>query len=664
MNYEDLVNYFELYVTDYKPYKDDKLYQAIIKFLYEYYLKHSYEEFPKLFKKAFENQTFADDLLTNFEDPDLPKTFYEMILLSNGFPQTLLDTLSNDDKRILVNSLMDYAQYKGTLSYFRVVANAFDDNFNMYELFIDYKTYIDPTTKESLTGWVFVPYNIHTSINSKDEPISDFFTFEDISEEAKHFFVTKDQLEEMRLNGDILLPIKSNLLLINQVNIKQTSPLINLYFSMIFSYFKDELLFTNAADLSIPLAFRGMTIEHLYTAWFYIMLKIKNDPITFFVPPFCNLFDADNKFFSGITIPNSINQIQEEYNSIINNHGDEHFRRKLDAFYKKYIDVFGQTVNPNLTKIEIENWSAELKTKPGMTPFIISYIDEILDPVNISADSDIQKEAIKLLDYLFYTGLLGWLRDPVNPVAALANTKLDPTIWPSQLDLPDSKKKVYFNFFTDLFPFIVVKLTDTATYKILSFLKPFHVDLIGKTKDILRIKDNFNGVYADSDAYFEIEILKASLAEISHSLINTINFAPHYDTQHALVEYMLELDLYQEACIEIIEKYKTFLEMQGYTLGNLSHECKTELDFLHYDVTHILLSSKLINTLKKEIEVLINYYEKYKTIHLDGTRLDNTHKSLKRDMKMKNHNSNSMRIMYNFEIISNLSHDWTEIIEV
>lgn len=93
MKYEDLVEYFESYVGAYKPYKDDKLYTNIVKFLHEYYLKHSYETIPTGFKTAFEEQ-------------NIPVEFYELLLLSNGFPKSLLDTLTFNNKYILLNSLI------------------------------------------------------------------------------------------------------------------------------------------------------------------------------------------------------------------------------------------------------------------------------------------------------------------------------------------------------------------------------------------------------------------------------------------------------------------------------------------------------------------------------------------------------------------------------
>ena len=93
MKYEDLEEYFESYVKGYCPYKDDKLYKSIIKFLHGYYLKHSYEEIPGAFKTAFETQV-------------IPIEFYDVLLLSNGFPKSLLETLTYDDKYILLNSLI------------------------------------------------------------------------------------------------------------------------------------------------------------------------------------------------------------------------------------------------------------------------------------------------------------------------------------------------------------------------------------------------------------------------------------------------------------------------------------------------------------------------------------------------------------------------------
>jgi hypothetical protein len=553
MDYNDLVKYFELYVENYKPYKDNKVYKSMIKFLYNYYLDHSYEEIPSSFKTAFEEQK-------------IPTEFIDVLLLSNGFPKLLLDNLNAADKNILVNSLMDYNQYKGSILSVEKVLSAYDDNFSVYELFLDYKTIINKDDEE-VEDWFFVPYAIYKDPDTKEEDIPEYFTFDEIYDDAKHFFINKIELNELRNNKEIVLPIKTNLLILNQNKIEKASILLNFFFIIILNEIKDDRISSGNNKIEDILLdgydtpINNFTISDIFSLWFYIIYKLYGRDIVFNSPAFSIFFTFDK--IENMNSPYTILQIkdlEEEYANLtkpiisefgqIKNIQDTNYRTRLDKFYKERIyNIFNQFQLTNFNKTQQE-WTSIFKEKYGYK--LINYIDNKLDNPIIGSTS--KTEANKIFNVLY------------SALVTYTSSK-------SELE-----KELIEKYFLDVFPFIIIEPKSTPSFKVLDFIKPFHVELLAGAKQILKVNDSFNSVLIDENFSFFNNLIRASLNEASHNLMFDLRFKS-VDNCHILdnCKYIVNRIVNDE--LAILEHYNIKIISRENSLLNFSHIFNNELIF-------------------------------------------------------------------------------------
>jgi len=559
MKYEDLVEYFESYVDEYKPYKDDKLYTNIVKFLHSYYLKHSYETIPSAFKTAFEGQT-------------IPPEFYDVLLLSNGFPKSLLEKLKFNDKFILLNSLMDYNHYKGTIHCLRKVVSTFDDDFNVYELFLDYR---DTSPNGAGTyDWVFIPYSVYTDPNLKEEKLDNFFSFDEIYYGSDHFFVNREQLDDLKSRNELLLPMKTNLILLDQTTIERTSPLLSLFFIITFNRFRNERMILYFEDGQYSL-----NLQKLYELWYYILFKWYGKDVEFTAPSLGILYTLDNPI-SLDYILEDIDLIQEEYNnlSLITEDAGE----KLRLFYKEKIeDVFKQFQRSPITYTQDE-WTKIFEDNLGKV--LIEYVDGRME--NIEVGSDISIETNKLLDEI-YNSLITW---------SVTN------------DNPDVKN--YFHYFLDMLPFLIIQPEKTGTFRVMNFLKPFHVELTGQGRIIYEINDKFNSVLADNKFSFLLEMSKATLNTTSHQLMQKV-IRPHYDTQAMINDFYYIINQYLEMVVPILSEFEpTVIDRKNTVVEQSYRETHSLTQPLwEYDTENIMSKGDFISSTWGATEVEEQLYE-------------------------------------------------------
>jgi hypothetical protein len=195
MNYENLRKYFDQFIYEYAPYRDDPLHKSIIDFLIDSVFNDTYNQIPK---------ELSD--LTELQDPSIETI--EKILLSVGIPPDIVESSSPADKVILFTIFGDYTKYKSTIQFVRDIAESFTNEFIVYELYLDYI---------SSGGWYFIPklvYNPRPDINKsvlKEQPLS----FDTVIRNTKNFFITEEYLSGLKSAESIVLPIKTNILWID-----------------------------------------------------------------------------------------------------------------------------------------------------------------------------------------------------------------------------------------------------------------------------------------------------------------------------------------------------------------------------------------------------------------------------------------------------------------
>jgi len=246
MKLEDLQEFFNVSIINYLPFKDQEIYKTISNYLVDYYFSQSYQDIPVIFK-------------TLFEEHIIPMELYDKLLLSNGFTENIISRLTLNNKLVLLQSFMDFNKYKGTIESFRKVSDLFDDDFNAYELYIDY-----------IEGqWVFVPYLIYKNNNLIDSLKDTRFTYNEIISKTKNFLIDKDTLQKLYVEQNIILPIKTNLIILDHRGYYNHSDLLILYSTIILNHFKDFNIILYLTDGEYK-----TTIKTFYKLWYYAFIKL------------------------------------------------------------------------------------------------------------------------------------------------------------------------------------------------------------------------------------------------------------------------------------------------------------------------------------------------------------------------------------------------------
>ena len=212
--------FFDKFVINHPQYQTDKGFRVLMENFRNVFLNDTYEILPKLFKDLYEKG-------------EIPSEVYDQILIDCGLSQSLLDELSTIEKKIFINNLTDFQKYKSTVGLTESVIKAYGDNFEAYELYVDYNI--------SRIRWECKPYPIY-----KPE-YNDGFTrtipYKIVYEKVPTLLIHENQLDLMREQNLAAFPLKTNIVFVSSnYNQSITSNLQNLIISVFHKTYHDELI--------------------------------------------------------------------------------------------------------------------------------------------------------------------------------------------------------------------------------------------------------------------------------------------------------------------------------------------------------------------------------------------------------------------------------------
>ena len=524
MNKQQIREYFEKYVKNFKPYRLIPEYSRLINSLIDHYLDHSYSEINSPFKTAFENQI-------------IPKEFYNNLLLSIGFPETLISIFTEKDKKVLLSSFMDFNRYKGTIEQFKKVGESFEEPLSIYELFVDYrkinifyyhlylvnnsnkielenqiifdtlrlydkiiiddeefevkelvkdnnryyaivdKPYVGEKTELlnfSIDRWVFIPSLIYKYRDNKT--IDELFPYIDIYNKTYHYFVNIEELELQRKQENIILPLKSNLIFIDYNRYKEANTLNNLFSTIFLKEYNDSRLtiFFKDGDYSI-------TLGRLYKLWYYILAKFYNyDFIDTDIRNFV-LFDKHDFMFDYDI--NDISNIKNEYNNIKTGHD-------FSQFYYKYISSKLLQDEHIENSISLEDIEFIIRNEVGKE--LIDYINE---RVNNSHSEIKQYEYNFILDEI-YNSVITWV--------ALSE---------------DNNITDNYEYFLNNMTRISYSIEMSPSYNLINFLKPYHTEIISELSEYIKINGKENIINTEILFKLFIHMTQASFYNLSEYIL-------------------------------------------------------------------------------------------------------------------------------------------------
>ena len=466
LSLDDIRNFFDSYIKPYAPYREEKVYNTLINTLSEYYYGQVYTVIPNELKQIYED--------ANFETPEI----YNQLLIAIGVPQTIIDNISLADKLIFLRTLADFERYKGTISFFQKVAETFNDRVSIYELFID---------RNSNSNWVFKPVKVY--LNDDMSLNTDDISYSTLYNAVPSLLLSESQLTELYSNEQLILPIKSNLMLLDNDLMSDVSILYDVIVAIFLHEYKEDYI-----DIYFKDDAKIVQLKTLYYLWYYLLTRYYGLSWTAFAAkPMLRFIYSDVTFptFVG-SIPTTIDNLDkiiERYNNIeITSTVTRDYDNCLtlrDEFYKDIADSF-YTFSGASAKTDTDMYNELLILNSAL----ITYVDNRIAVTSIGKQAE-----ISLILTEIYSSLL------------LYASTYSGDIYFSQ----------YVDYFLRYLPQVLINPENTTTYTILYNLKPYHVDLYSIANTGVRCQDKFNQVYIDdeSDTSFLYQIMYASLLTFS-----------------------------------------------------------------------------------------------------------------------------------------------------
>lgn len=455
--FENIKSYFETYVKTYQPYKDNPIFKSILEALVDTYYKELYIDVP---------ESLLDLVIKNIIKP---KTNIDYILVEIGVPEKLIKKLTMVEKWIFFQVFADFMRYKATVQFFQmlgeVAEKSFPEKFNICELWVDR----DPNTGM----WVLRPKPIYQNTITT-EILDRSINYNDVYNKLPNLLISEEQLQTWYDNKQLILPFKSNLILLGQYDItdvSEISGLLRASFLKGFGKFEINLYFTDASYTS-ELQF----VDHL---WYYLLFKYYNFGQTEKEFGRVLLFSSENMFVPDIS---QMPSIIEQYANI--NSWDEY-----ELFYREYLESF--RYNYHQSEVTVTSLHDDLFI---VNPDLMNYID---NRINNAADP---KSEISIIMDEIYGSLL------------LSTVSYSDEIYYQEF-LP-----VYLSFLSK----VILDVSNTSimdsrtfTTKVILTLKPFHTDIILET---------FKAVKSQNREYFKdiyslaMKVNSASILSISTEL--------------------------------------------------------------------------------------------------------------------------------------------------
>ena len=535
MTQEQLKEFFEINIANYAPYKDKKIYKSLLDFLFNYYFEHSYTVINDDYKKAFEEQVipknfynpillsngFTEDLLNKLTERDkyillntfidfnkskgslqqvtkVCDSFGERLNLYELFLDSRVETIKNNsftfekDKdfaicsdEIVFNTLAlnDYLYPDNTNdSPLKVIKKDVEDDL--------FKVYFDkPYTKENanpnpnisfLEKWVFVPKPIYVHPELKNNIITDPLDFASVYPIAKYFFIHKGQLNDLKDNRNLILPIKTNLLLMDFNKYRESNSFFNMISSIVLREYRN-----NRLNIYFKDAVYSTSLEKLCQFWYYVLFETFGMDIETF-----NMFNPMVLFY--IDKPNfpykitDIDGLLDEYNNLKFIDEVSNFcYNKIESKFKDYYPL----------KFEIQHSNLKNYFRNILNKDLLDYFDN-----RINSSIDKNQELIFILDEL-YNSIISWT-----------------------IIVNDELVNKHFHFLLNVLPQVSFTVNKSSTYHILQFFKPHHVELLTQFSERIRIKDKFNSEILNDKKRLIVKLLNVNLLNIADTILFNINF--------------------------------------------------------------------------------------------------------------------------------------------
>lgn len=495
MDFQKIQEYFNDVVKRFPPFENSRLYQALINYIRDYYLKEHYEDFPK-------------ELKSLYEDSQLLESVYDQLLISLGVYENVVKNLNVTEKSIFLSSLSDFFRYKSSISFFQKVAQYFPDHFDIHELFIDYDEFDQK--------WVLRPYAIYQDEYSS--PLDATLDYEETKKEVPSLLVSTDQLNTYYSNNNIVLPCKSNLILLSYSFVTEIEELNNLAISTFLKQFGNEVLSIYFTSESY-----NITFNNLYRLWYYLVWKLYEEDNIWKTSGIESLLH-----YSTESNPYTIQDVEEIFNQL----DDLETTNDIYNYFEQNV-VLPFLTNYQFNDYGISNYREFLVSQTGD---LVNYVDERISGLY---GDDLKKEVNNILNEIYNSLIL----------------------YQFVSEGLDSLKLKYFDIFISSLPQVAVNPENSSSYLILHNFKPYHAELVTQSFTRIWCRNNLQKVVPDDSIYsFLIELIMADYIDTISDLF-VADFTFNYSNSILPMEqlgftFKSEIEDYGLLYDKVIEKTK------------------------------------------------------------------------------------------------------------
>ena len=454
----------------------DEFFEEYIKTYVPYKDKKFYQLFIENLKDRYINNLYnvtPHDLKEMYEKQNIPINVYTQILIQLGVPEEIVKKLTIREKSRFLETISDFQRFKGSIEFFKKVAGSFFDKVNIYELYAG---------DDDEHGWIMKPVLIYKG-SEFQEQIKKPISYNEVYQEIPSFLIPLKRLIDYKVDGLATFPIKTNIILLEY---DFTVPVNDIQELILSSFLKkhgnDEI------HLYFDENIFKLKLREIYFIWYYILSKYHKTI-------WHALKNLDSKWISETEAYDleELDKVMVEYQKI-------ETANDLEVFLRKYVTP---KIDVKITRtITIKNMEESLKK---INKDIFNFLENrLFQRDNI----DLKKESIKVMNQI-YNSIIQY-----------------------QFNKVDNQFSFYFNFFLSSLPLLRRNIDDTCSYLLFYNFKPYHVELLKRANEGVRVDDL---AVLDDKILFDIEIIYTSfVSEVMDKIIidietNSINEIGFYD---------------------------------------------------------------------------------------------------------------------------------------
>ena len=438
-NLNDNISYYELY-TDYDPSIENPPGSYLVPVQKKYLPNNSY-----FLLDSPENSYYVwfniDD---KGKDPKISDKIGIEIQINSRYDtnksitqRLILELNLTNDFNVNINS--------NDLLEINLVKSGYCSGFNRGTTQLNHTVLVEPRDNG---GWILrpKPIFIHPDMEQKVTPIR----YEDAYNKIPNLLISTEQLDNLKRSNEIVLPIKSNILLLDYSDSISDAYLNKLFFTIIMDRICDDYLTLYLSGESAHTF--TTTYKTLIFFWYYLIQLYYNTPLP--NVHFNQYVVMGSTYASNLTVED-IPKIENEYKTIKS-------RDDLLKFHRKYfIDEYSRPFS------SVQNTLSGMReTAKRLDLQLYNYIN---NRINDAEDS--RYEIQLLLDEIYASLVLSYRQYSSDPILYK-----------------------YINLVDSNITLISTDIKNTDSYKLIKELKPFHTDLLELSSNKFVIDDKFGAL--------------------------------------------------------------------------------------------------------------------------------------------------------------------------